>query len=101
MRKPLISRTMITSEVTAEVIDLKTEDTITIRDILPRSYKNERKLEKAITARLPEGHKLIRILKVEVIRALYAMSEQAFLDHAHRIEGYKVSQTGEVFGPHG
>lgn len=101
MRKPLISRTMTISEVTAEVVDLITEDMFEIRDILPRTFNNEREAEKAIQARLPEGQKVVRIVKVDVIQALYAMSEQVFLDHAHRIEGYKVSQTGEVFGPPG
>lgn len=101
MRKPLVSRTMIVSEVTADIIDLKTEEEYTITDILPRTYKDQRKLEKLVSARLPEGNKLIRISEVKVSRYLLAMNEQEFIDHSHKINGYHVSETGEVFGAPG
>lgn len=101
MRKPLVSRTMIVSEVTAEIINIATEETEEKLYVLPRTYKDERKIEKKLITRIQPGYKLIKILKVNIARYLYAMNEQEFIDHAHKINGYKVSDTGAVFGPYG
>lgn len=82
-RKPMITRTITTTRVQALALNLDTHENEAITVILPRTYKDDNALEKALKeAKVPAGLKPVLVLSSEVIETLYGMSEEDFIDAA-------------------
>ena len=79
-RKPMITRTITTTRVQALALNLDTHENETITLILPRTYKDDKVLEKALKeAKVPTGLKPILVLSSEVVETLYGMTEEDFI----------------------
>lgn len=82
-RIPQVTRTIPTTIV--KLFCVNTEDRSTFEQTLtlPRTYKDEVKMMKAVEAVLSgEPVKAVSILGYEVQETLYGMSEQEFIQHA-------------------
>lgn len=82
-RIPQVTRTIPTTTVT--VFCVNTEDRTTFEQnlTLPRTYKDDQKLMKAVEKALAgEPIKPVSILSSEVKETLYGMTEQEFIMHA-------------------
>ena len=79
-RKPMITRTITTTRVQALALNLDTHENETITVILPRTYKDDKALEKALKeAKVPAGLKPVLVLSSEVVETLYGMTEEDFI----------------------
>lgn len=79
-RKPMITRTITTTCVQALALNLGTHENQTISVILPRTYKDDKALEKALKeAKVPAGLKPVLVLSSEVVETLYGMTEEDFI----------------------
>ena len=79
-RNPMITRTFTTTRVQALVLNLDTHENETITVILPRTYKDDKALEKALNkAKVPAGLKPVLVLSSEVVETLYGMTEEDFI----------------------
>lgn len=82
-RVPQVTRTIPTTIVT--IFCVNTEDRTTFEQsfTLPRTYKDETKLMKAVESALAgEPIKAVSIVSSEVKETLYGMTEQEFIRHA-------------------
>lgn len=83
MRVPQVTRTIPTT--VCKLFCVNTEDRTTFEQsiTLPRTYKDESKMMKAVENVLAgEPIKAVSILGYEVKETLYGMSEQEFIQHA-------------------
>lgn len=79
-RKSMITRTITTTCVKALALNLDTHENETITVILPRTYKDDKALEKALNkAKVPAGLKPVLVLSSEVVESLYGMTDEDFI----------------------
>lgn len=82
-RKPQVTRTFITTHVNVLCLDVNTAEPFNKDVLLPRTYKDEAKLFKAVQAVVDnETVKAVHIVFSEEVEVLRGMSEQYFLDHS-------------------
>lgn len=92
MRKPMVTRTMPVSKVTALVVDLNTKQTAEKELTISGKYSGE-KLDKAVKAVVDDQNtKFVSVLSVETNDILYGMDEQKFIDNAEVITRKSDSQ---------
>ena len=85
-RKPMVTRTIQSTVATIACYNTVTNEMVTHELELARTYANNDKLMKAATPVLePENLKPVHVLKTEVIRTLYGMPEQSFIEHAEKL----------------
>lgn len=83
MRKPMVTRTITTTEVELLCVDIEKSETFVKTVTLPRTYKDE----KAILKRITEGGTMDNVKPVHVIsttthETLYGMTEDEFINSA-------------------
>lgn len=83
MRKPMVTRTITTTEVELLCVDIEKSETFVKTVTLPRTYKDDN----AILKRITEGGVLDNLKPVHVINAitheiLYGMTEDEFINSA-------------------
>lgn len=79
-RKPMVTRTIITTKVTAMCVDITNGETSTATFVLPRIYTDEKKLLKVAKETFEtETTKVVHIVDKEEIETLYGMTEQEFI----------------------
>ena len=81
-RESVVTRTIETTKVTVKVANLNTS---TIEDVpvtLPRTYKNDEAIMKAVSKILPAHQKALTVVTSEVKSAIYGMTEIDFLKYA-------------------
>ena len=85
-RKRVVSRTITTTKADVLVVDKKTKRTKTITVSVAGSYPPDRfgmkRLEKKVEKLLLEDYKMAMVEKQEVVKAVYSMPEEDFLEHA-------------------
>lgn len=86
MRKPMVTRTFETMNITAMVVELATAEVKNITIELPRVIKDEKKLEKVVSTDMPNGIKFVAIVDTAVKQNIYGMSEADFLKHARVLD---------------
>lgn len=86
MRKPMVTRTFETMNITAMVVELSTAEVKNITVELPRVIKDEKKLEKVVSADMPDGIKFVAIVDSVVKQNIYGMTEADFLKYAHILD---------------
>ena len=82
-RKPQVTRTITTTVVSLFCVNTEDRSTFEQSLTLPRTYKDEQKLMKAVEKALEgEPIKAVAINSYEVKETLYGMSEEEFIQHA-------------------
>lgn len=84
MRTPMVTRSFKATVVNALFVNVDTKETFEKSFTLPRTFKTEREIEKAVkkTGLFEGNEKLVTILNFEHKTEKYAMSEQDFITHA-------------------
>ena len=82
-RKPMVSRTIITTKVNVLCLDIQSAEPFNKIVTLPRTYKDDKKLLKKVEEVInTDDVKAVHIVDKEEIETLYGMTEQDFIDHA-------------------
>lgn len=82
-RVPQVTRTIPTTTVTVFCVNTEDRSTFEQNITLPRTYKDDQKLMKAVeNVLLGEPVKAVSIISSEVKETLYGMTEQEFIAHA-------------------
>lgn len=99
MRKPIISRTMLTTFVRCKCIDVESDEQFECEQEIPRSYTDAKKLEKAVKEAVETDRvKVYKILETEERKHIFAMTEQQFINSAVEISGRTAAETAKLFG---
>lgn len=82
-RVPSVTRTIITTKVNALCMDLVNTEPFNKEVILPRTYKDGKKLDKALSSVIDDDStKYVHAVDVEEVETLYGMTEQEFINSA-------------------
>lgn len=85
-RKAMVTRTITCTRVSATICELDTMKIGTMEFLLPRTYKNEKELDKALAkANSNPNIKIIRIDSTSLEETLYGMDEQDFINSAKKL----------------
>lgn len=98
-RQPMVTRTIVTTKANVLCMDLSTQTPITKEVILPRTYKDNKALLKAVQNNCDsETVKTVHIQSSEEVQTLYGMTEQDFINHASILdpETRKMIETSEA-----
>lgn len=86
-RKPYITRTMQSENVTAMVCDTETAEVSNITVTLGHAFKDPKAREKAVRKKVENGTtKLVDIVNIETVVGLYGISEDDFLTYAKKLD---------------
>lgn len=82
-RVPSVTRTITTTKVNALCLNLETTEPFNKVVFLPRTYKDNKKLEKALSEAINDDTtKFVHAVSVDVVETLYGMTEQEFINTA-------------------
>lgn len=82
-RQPQVTRTIITTNARVFCVDLSTKEPFETEVKLPRTYKDNKKLMKAVeTALNSDTIKAVQIIDTSTEEILYGMSEADFIKNA-------------------
>lgn len=82
-RTPMVTRTITTSVVSVLCADIVLGELKNIEFTLPRTYKNEEDILKAVRkANTDENIRPVSVADVNIVETLYGMSEQDFINGA-------------------
>lgn len=87
MRKEqMVTRTFHTTKATVMCLDVEHGESCTEVITLPRTYKDEKALMKAINiAFVSETIKPVHVVSTDIIETLYGMTESDFIKHAKEL----------------
>lgn len=85
-RKPIVSRTITTTEVVALCINLQTEETFNKKFVLSGSYKDNKALLKAIQKQDTDEVKAVHVVDSKQVENLYGMPEEEFVSLAEKLD---------------
>lgn len=86
-RKPLITRTIESTEATALCLDIESAEHCNKTFNITGTFKSEEKLLKAIkSAYDTDSFKVVSIVSSHVVKTLYGMDSDFFLIHAVRLD---------------
>lgn len=82
-RKPMVTRTIITTKVNVLCLDVVSAEPFNKEVILPRTYKDEKKLLTKVEEVVNTDEvKAVHIVDKSEVETLYGMTEQDFIDNA-------------------
>lgn len=82
-RKPMITRTIITTKVIVLCLDVNSAEPFNETVTLPRTYKDGKKLLKSVEEVInTDTVKAVHIVDKKEIETLYGMTEQDFINNA-------------------
>lgn len=82
-RKPMVTRTITTTKVNVLCLDITKAEPFNKEVVLPRTYKDEKKLFKRVEEVVNVGDtKAVHIVDKSEVETLYGMTEQDFIDNA-------------------
>lgn len=85
-RKPMITRTILSTKVTTLSINLETAEPYNETFILPRTYKDDKTILKILSkSHDDDQHKIVAVVATEVMQKKYGMTEQEFIDVAKEL----------------
>lgn len=85
-RKPIVSRTLRSTEVVALCINLQTEETFNKKFILSGIYKDNKAILKALQKQDTDEVKAVHIVSAEEVENLYGMAEEEFISLADKLD---------------
>ena len=96
-RKPMVTRTITTTQVNVLCLDIVAGEPFNQQVTLPRTYKEDKKLMKAIEEVVnTENVKAVHVVAKEEVETLYGMSEQDFINNAVVLDNETRRPTGEA-----
>lgn len=82
-RTPMVTRTISTTQVNVLCLDIKSAEPFNKEVILPRTYKDDKKLLKKVEEVVnTDDVKAVHIVDKTEVDTLYGMTEQDFIDNA-------------------
>lgn len=82
-RKPMVTRTIVTTKVNVLCLDIQSAEPFNKSVILPRTYKDEKKLLKKVEEVVNTDEvKAVHVVDKEEVETLYGMTEQDFITNA-------------------
>lgn len=99
-RKPMVTRTIITTKVTVLCLDVNSAEPFNKTVTLPRTYKDDKKLLKSVEEVInTDNVKAVHIVDKKEIETLYGMTEQDFINNAKILDPAtrKEAETVEAF----
>ena len=85
-RNPMVTRTITTTKAKVLCLDILTGESVTKEIIVPRTFKDDKHLLKAIRKEHEtDTVKVVHIVESEAKSALYGMTEQKFIDCADEL----------------
>ena len=85
-RKPIVSRTIATTEVVALCINLQTEETFNKKFTLSGTYKDDKALLKALQKQDTDEVKTVHVADSKQVENLYGMAEEEFISLADKLD---------------
>ena len=85
-RKPIVSRTITTTEVVALCINLQTEEPFNKKFTLSGSYKDDKALLKALQKQDTDEVKTVHVVDSKQVENLYGMAEEEFISLAEKLD---------------
>ena len=85
-RKPIVSRTITSTEVVALCINLQTEEPFNKKFILSGTYKDNKALLKAIQKQDTDEVKAVHVVDSKEVENLYGMAEEEFISLAEKLD---------------
>lgn len=83
----MVTRTIITTEVNVLCMDLEFTEPVNKKIVLPRTYKDENKLFKAVQGVVDSKKlKAVQVVDHKEVETLYGMPEQEFIDKAIKLD---------------
>ena len=83
MRKPQVTRTIVTTQVTVLCLNVETGEPFNETVIVPRTFKDDKKLMKKISEIVDtEAVKAVHIVDKVEVSTLYGMTEEEFIKAA-------------------
>lgn len=83
MKKPMVTRTILTTEVTVLCLDLIKAEPFNKTVTLPRTYKDEKAVMKKVSAIIDTDEvKAVHVVDAKVNETLYGMTEEQFISIA-------------------
>lgn len=83
MKKPMVTRTILTTEVTVLCLDLIKAEPFNMTVTLPRTYKDEKAMMKKVSAIIDTDEvKAVHVVDTKVNETLYGMTEEQFISMA-------------------
>lgn len=80
MRKPMVTRTIQTTEATVLCIDITNSEPFNKTVTLPRTYKDEKSLMKKVASVIDNDTvKAVHVVSTEIHETLYGMTEDDFI----------------------
>ena len=96
-RKPMVTRTITTTQVNVLCLDIVAGEPFNQQVTLPRTYKEDKKLMKAIEEVVnTENVKAVHVVAKEEVESLYGMSEQDFINNAVLLDNETRRPIGEA-----
>lgn len=87
-RKPMITRTIVTTEVNVMCLNITTGEPFNEAVTLPRTYQDDKKLLKKVQEIVDnEEVKAVHIVDKKEVETLYGMTEQEFISKAVILDG--------------
>lgn len=84
-RKPMITRTVITTKATVLCVNTVAEETVTQVVEVPRTYTDDKKLLNAVKGALDDTIIPVKVILTETVETLYGMTEQDFIMNAKKL----------------
>ena len=83
MKKPMVTRTILTTEVTVLCLDLIKAEPFNKTVTLPRTYKDEKAMMKKVSDIIDTDQvKAVHVVDTKVNETLYGMTEELFISLA-------------------
>lgn len=96
-RKPMVTRTIMTTQVNVLCLDIVAGEPFNKQVTLPRTYKEDKKLMKAIEEVVnTENVKAVHVVAKEEVETLYGMNEQDFINNAVVLDNETRRPIGET-----
>ena len=103
-RKPMVTRTIITTQVNVLCMDLEHTEPCNRIVTLPRTYATDEKLFKAVSEVIDsKSLKAVQVVDKKEIETLYGMSEQDFINNAMKLDNESrkpIETKAETVEPH-
>lgn len=84
-RTPQITRTITTTKANFLCVDVEAGEPLNKVYELPRTYKDEKALLKAVEPMLDAGIRAVAVVDTEIVETLYGMSEARFIELAEKL----------------
>ena len=85
-RKPIVSRTIATTEVVALCINLQTQETFNKKFILSGTYKDNKAILKTLQKQDTDEVKAVHVVDSKQVENLYGMAEEEFISLADKLD---------------